>query len=107
MKKYYMCTQGKYVTTAYLENFQNVVGVLTHSGGELARHPGVENVIMEELGLTLGNMTAQEEADVVAESFAQSTAMAFLLDATVPTMANSLKTLTMTSCTSKVGDMRY
>ena len=69
MKRYYTCLQGKFVTTqANLENFQNVVDVVTLSGGELARHPGVENVIMEELGLTQGNMTAQEEADVVAES---------------------------------------
>ena len=54
-----------------MENIQNVVDVVTHSGAELARYLGVKNVIIEEeLGLTQGNMMAQEEADVIAESFA-------------------------------------
>jgi hypothetical protein len=42
MKRYYSCTQGKFVTTqAYLEHFQNVIDVVVHSGGEIAGHPGV------------------------------------------------------------------
>jgi hypothetical protein len=42
MKRYYNCTQGKFATTqAYLENFQNMVDVVIHTGGEVAGHPGI------------------------------------------------------------------
>jgi hypothetical protein len=79
MKRYYNCTQGKFATTqAYLEHFQNVVDVVTHSGGEIAGHPGVERAILAEQGLVITNLTDQQREDVKAENIARSTAMSSL-----------------------------
>jgi hypothetical protein len=80
MKRYYNCTQGKFVTTqAYLENFQNVIDVVVHSGGEIAGHPGVSTGIIAEKGLVKANMTEVQIEEVRAENSSRSTAMAFLL----------------------------
>jgi hypothetical protein len=80
MKRYYNCTEGKFATTqAYLEHFQNVVDVVTHSGGEIAGHPGVERAILAERGLVITELTDQQREDVKAEDIARSTAMSFLL----------------------------
>jgi hypothetical protein len=80
MKRYYNCTQGKFVTTqAYLENFQNVIDVVVHSGGEIAGHPGVSTGIIAEKGLVKANMTEAQIEEVRTENSSRSTAMAFLL----------------------------
>ena len=80
MKRYYNCSQGKLATTqAYLENFQNVIDVVVHSGGKISGHPGVGNSIIAERGLMRDNMTEAQIEEVRTEISARSTAMAFLL----------------------------
>jgi ribulose 1,5-bisphosphate carboxylase large subunit-like protein len=53
MKCYYNCSKGKFaITQAYLEQFQNVIDVVVHSGGEIAGHPaGIRTGIITERGM--------------------------------------------------------
>jgi hypothetical protein len=80
LKRYYNCAQGKYATAqVYLEHFQNVIAVVTESGGSIAGHPGVENLIIAEGGIALEDMTAAQLVAVCKTATARSTAMTFLL----------------------------
>ena len=80
LKRYYNCSQGKFATTqAYMEHFQNTLDVVTHCGGPVAGHSGIEDSIIAERGLTLIELTAAILADVRAEAFARTTAIAFIL----------------------------
>ena len=80
LKRYYNSAQGKFANTqAYLEQFQNVVAVVTESGGSVAGHDGVENTIIAEGEVYREDMTEAQLTAVKEEATAQSTAMAFLL----------------------------
>ena len=80
MKRYYNVSQGKFATTqAYLDHFQNLVDVVIHSGGEIARHPGVENQVIGEKIMMQETMNDNDWKAVNAEVTASSTAMVFLL----------------------------
>ena len=42
-----MTVQGKYMTTqAYLEQFQNMIDVIGHTGGMVGHQPGIERAMM-------------------------------------------------------------
>jgi hypothetical protein len=80
LKRYYNCAQGKYATTqVYLEHFQNVIAVVTESGGSIAAHPGVDNVVIAEGIIPRADMTEEQLHEVTNKTTARSTAMAFLL----------------------------
>jgi hypothetical protein len=80
LKRYYNCAQGKYATAqVYLEHFQNVIAVVTESGGSIAGHPGVEDVIIGEGNVERMSLTEAHLAAVKEKATARSTAMAFLL----------------------------
>ena len=80
LKRYYNCSQGKYASTnAYLEHFQNVVAVVTESGGSIAGHKGVEDLVLAEMNVERANMTDEEEKQMKEKATGRSTAMAFLL----------------------------
>ena len=80
LKRYYNCSQGKFATAqAYLQHFQNVLAVVTESGGLIAGHPGVENMIIAEGNIERGDLTEGQLKEVQEQTTARSTAMAFLL----------------------------
>lgn len=77
LKRYYHCSQGRLATMqAYI---QNIVDVVTHSGGSISGHPGLKKMIMHEKKLTASAVSKEEEAAVESEKNARSTAIAFLL----------------------------
>ena len=82
LKRYYNCSQGRYATTqAYMEHFQNVVDVVTTSGGSIAGHKGVEDTLISKLPgeVTRETITDIQLKKVLEESTERSTAIAFLL----------------------------
>ena len=82
LKRNYNCAQGKFATAqAYLEHFQNVVAVVTESGGSIAGHEGVENTSIIAKGEVLEreDMTEAQLTEMKEEATARSTAMVFLL----------------------------
>ncbi len=80
LKRYYNCSQGKFASAqAYLEHFQNVIAVVTESGGSIAGHEGIENIIIGEEGYDRERMTEAQANEVKDKTTARSTAMAFLL----------------------------
>lgn len=82
LKRYYNCAQGKFATTqAYAEHFQNVLEVVTTSGGSVAGHPGIEDEIIKELpgNPTRDTLSPEQRKNVTEETTARSTAMRFLL----------------------------
>ena len=81
LKRYYNFSQGKFATStqAYLERFQNVLAVVTESGGSIAVHTGVENKIIAEGNIEHSDMTEAQLSEVQEKTTARSTAMAFLL----------------------------
>ncbi|KAI2493199.1 hypothetical protein MHU86_21348 [Fragilaria crotonensis] len=80
LKRYYNCSQGKFASAqAYLEHFQNVIAVVTESGGSIAGHEGIENIIIGEEGYDRESMTEAQANEVKDKTTARSTAMAFLL----------------------------
>jgi hypothetical protein len=82
LKRGYNCAQGKFATAqAYLEHFQNVVAVVTKSGGSIAGHEGVENTSIIAKGEVLEHedMTEAQLTEMKEEATARSTGMAFLL----------------------------
>jgi hypothetical protein len=60
-------------------NFQNVVDVVIHTGGEVAGHPGVKASIMAERGLVEIALNEVQKAEITSEVTSRSTAMGFLL----------------------------
>jgi Zinc knuckle len=80
LKRFYNCSQGRFATTqAYMEHFQNVMDVVTQSGGSITGHTGIEDSIIKERKTTRENISAADLADVVADAEARSKAIAFLL----------------------------
>ena len=82
LKRYYNCSQGRYATAqAYMEHFQNVLEVVTTSGGSIAGHKGVEDELIAKLpgGVTRESITPEQLKKVKDDTIAMSTAMAFLL----------------------------
>lgn len=83
LKRYFNCSQGRFATTqAYMEHFQNVMDVVTHSGGSIGNHTGIEDAIMKERGLSRETITAETLVEVVSEGLARGTAIALLHDVT-------------------------
>jgi hypothetical protein len=83
LKRCYNCAQGRYATThAYMEHFQNVIDVVTTSGGSIvAGHSGVEDAIIADMPgeLTRETLTDMQLKKVQEDTVARSTAIAFLL----------------------------
>ena len=82
MKRYYNCSQGRFATTqAYMEHFQNVLEVVTTSGGSVAGHKGVEDEIIAALPgeVTRATITPEQLKKIQEDTVTRSTAIAFLL----------------------------
>jgi hypothetical protein len=82
MKCYYNCSQGRFATTqAYMEHFQNVLEVVTTSGGSVAGHKGVEDELIAGLPgeVTRATITPEQLKKVQEDTVTRSTAIAFLL----------------------------
>jgi hypothetical protein len=82
LKRYYNCAQGRYATTqAYMEHFQNVIDVVTTSGGSIAGHSGVEDAIIADMPgkETKETLTDAQLKKVQEDTAARSTAIALLL----------------------------
>jgi len=80
LKRYYNCAQGKFATTqVYLEHFQNVIAVVTESGGSIAGHAGVEDTIVSEGNINIEDMTDDQRKELTEKATERSTAVAFML----------------------------
>ena len=80
LKRFYNCAQGRFATTqAYMEHFQNVVDVVTQSGGSIGGHAGIEDAIIRERGTTPELIADDDLGAVTAEADARVKAVAFLL----------------------------
>lgn len=80
LKRYYNCAQGKFSTTqAYMDHFQNTLDVVLHCKATVSEHPGIEDLVMAERKTTRETISDEELAEVKAEVFARSTAIAFLV----------------------------
>jgi hypothetical protein len=63
-RRFYLCQQARHVTTTtYLEQFQNVVDVVEHSGGGVGHHPGIVKQIAQEKGKAVGAVTEEEKKE--------------------------------------------
>ncbi len=79
-RRFYLCSQGRLATTqAYLEQFQNVVDVIEHSGGLLGFEPGVVRDIATEKGYDEDNLTEAQKDEVRIEGKNRYLAVAFIL----------------------------
>lgn len=62
--RFYLCQQSKYATTAtYLEQFQNIIDVVEHSGGSIGHHPGILNQVALEKGKEVDKMTEEDKKE--------------------------------------------
>eukprot|EP00978_Attheya_sp_CCMP212_P023259 scaffold70854_cov34-Attheya_sp.AAC.1 len=77
--RFYHCKQGKYSTPqVYLEQFQNMVDVIEHSGGTISDEPGVVNMIMTDRNLDMAAIPPADLAVIMEEAREQCLAMSFL-----------------------------
>jgi Reverse transcriptase (RNA-dependent DNA polymerase)/Zinc knuckle len=76
------CTQGKHVTTQmYLEQFKNIVDVLTSPGGEIGLSKLARKAVADEYDYDINNMSGVEKAIVEKETLERYLAMSFILGA--------------------------
>ena len=81
-RRFYFCQQGKQMSTqAYLEMFQNMVGVLEHSGGAVGNHPGIGYALIKKHGLYASMMTNAQKTLIKQEAQAEYLRVAFLINA--------------------------
>eukprot|EP00978_Attheya_sp_CCMP212_P010678 scaffold25993_cov57-Attheya_sp.AAC.2 len=77
--RFYYCRQGKNSTPqVYLEQFQNMVDVIEHSGGTIGDEPGVVNMIMSKRNLNMAAIPPADLAVITKEAREQCLAMSFL-----------------------------
>eukprot|EP00978_Attheya_sp_CCMP212_P022463 scaffold67031_cov55-Attheya_sp.AAC.1 len=77
--RFYYCKQGKYSTPqVYLEQFQNMVDVIEHSGVTIGDEPGVVNMIMTSRNLNMAAIPPEDLAVIMKEARDQCLAMSFL-----------------------------
>jgi hypothetical protein len=81
-RRFYLCAQSKFATTStYLEQFQNTVDDIEHSGGTIGKDPGIMNSLAAKKGVDIGNMEPDALNDLAEEAQEQYLAVAFLLSA--------------------------
>jgi hypothetical protein len=81
-RRFYFCTQGKHMTASmYLEQFQNIVDVIEHSGGSIGNDPGVLQALAEAKNEDVSQLTTDEIIDLKKQAQEQYLAVAFLLSA--------------------------
>ena len=79
-RRFYMTVQGKYMTNqAYLEQFQNMIDVIVHTGGMVGHQPGIIRAIMRERGIDPTNATTMQQMEIEKEAQNRYLAVAFML----------------------------
>jgi hypothetical protein len=79
-RRFYFCVQGRHTTTsAYLEQFQNVVDVIGHSGGSIGDDPGILEALATKRSLDTSVLSATELAALQKDAQGQYLATAFIL----------------------------
>jgi hypothetical protein len=79
-RRFYQCHQSKYTTTAqYLEQFQNLVDVIEHSGGSIGVDGGTIKSVATERGIDLDTATDTTKALLKDVAQQRYLAVAFLL----------------------------
>ena len=69
-------------TQAYLEQFQNVINVIEHSGGTIGHEPGIKKMIAHASGVDVGDiddMSTDERDDLHKNTHSRYLAVAFKL----------------------------
>eukprot|EP00978_Attheya_sp_CCMP212_P000824 scaffold1720_cov37-Attheya_sp.AAC.1 len=68
------------MTQVYMENFQNIIDVIEHSGGVIDYEPGVIQALADEQGIDMNAVTIAEKAGFGKEAQGMYLAVAFLLN---------------------------
>jgi hypothetical protein len=77
---FYLCQQKQHAATqAYLEQFQNIVDVIEHSGGSVGNEPGIMKLLATEKKMVMSTITQAERLEIKKEAHEQYLAAAFLL----------------------------
>ena len=69
-------------TQAYLEQFQNIIDVIEHSGGTIRHEPGIKKMIAHASGVDVGeidDMSTDEQDDLRKDAQSRYLAVAFIL----------------------------
>jgi hypothetical protein len=78
-RRFYLCSQGRNTTASiYLEQFQNTVNVIEHSGGSIGDDPGILEALALKKNFDTAAIAATELAKLQKEAHEQA---AFLLGA--------------------------
>jgi hypothetical protein len=81
-RRFYFCTQGRHMTASmYLEQFQNIVDVIEHSGGSIRNDPGVLQALAEAKNENVSQLTTDEIIELKRQAQEQYLAVTFLLSA--------------------------
>ena len=82
-RRIYLCAQGWFATTQVcLEQFQNLVDVIEHSGGSIRHDQGIKKIIATERGKNLSTMTSSMREELKRDVQGRClVAIAFLLGA--------------------------
>ena len=76
--RFYLLSQGKQTTQAYLEQFQNVVDVIEHCGGSLGFEPGLHEEILSKKGIPRQVVTTKQKDQIAKEAHERYLGTAFL-----------------------------
>ena len=61
-RRFFIHSQARHTTTPlYLEQFQNIVDVIEHSGGGIGVEPGIEALVAEQKGKTVAELTVADK----------------------------------------------
>ena len=68
-RRIYLCAQGWFATTQVcLEQFQNLVDVIEHSGRSVRHDPGIKKILATEQGKNLSTMTSFMREEIKRDS---------------------------------------
>jgi len=80
VRQFYLLQQSKNDTaTAYLDNFTNIVEVITATRGSIGYHKEILEAVAKEKGVNLDEATAAELKSITATAKETYLAVAFLL----------------------------
>jgi hypothetical protein len=81
-RRFYFCVQGRYMmTSTYMEQFQNIIEVIEHSGGSIGNDPGILEALADAQNEVIENLSTDKLINLKKEAKEQYLAVAFLLSA--------------------------
>jgi hypothetical protein len=79
--RFYACRQGRQTqASAYMEQFQNTVDVIEHSGGSIGHDPGVLKKLADDRGIVTAGLSEDERTKLKKDAQSQNLAASFILN---------------------------